>query len=88
VTVTDPCLLARRVDSVVLVIAHGVTTARLIRRAREVFEGVGAKVHGAVINNAAARQGFYGESYYGYGYRYESSRAGSEGRSPGAGGKG
>lgn len=66
VTVTDPCILARRADAVLLVISHGETPARLIRRAREVVEGVGSRFHGAVINNAAPGGGFYGDSYYGY----------------------
>jgi succinoglycan biosynthesis transport protein ExoP len=68
--VTDPCILARQADSVVLVIAHGRTSAQLIRRVRESLEAVGAKVTGAVINNSTPGRGFYGESYYGHAYRY------------------
>ncbi len=70
VTVTDPCVLAPLVDAVVLVIAHGTTSARLVRRAREAMDAVGARVSGAVVNNAAPRKGFYGDPYYGYDYRY------------------
>ena len=70
VTVTDPCILAPLVDAVLLVIAHGTTSARLVRRAREAMDAVGARVSGAVVNNAAPRRGFYGDPYYGYDYRY------------------
>ena len=75
VTVTDPCILAPLVDAVLLVIAHGSTSARLIRRAREAMDAVGARVSGAVVNNAAPRRGFYGDPYYGYDYRYGYSAA-------------
>jgi len=68
-SVTDPCILARLADAVVLVIAHGRTSTQLIRRARESLEAVGVKPWGAVINNSTPGRGFYGESYYGYAYR-------------------
>ena len=68
-SVTDPCILARFADAVVLVIAHGRTSVQLIRRARESLDAVGVKPWGAVINNSTPGRGFYGESYYGYAYR-------------------
>jgi capsular exopolysaccharide synthesis family protein len=68
-SVTDPCILARHADAVVLVIAHARTSIQLIRRARESLDAVGVKPWGAVINNASPGRGFYGESYYGYAYR-------------------
>ena len=68
-SVTDPCILARHADAVVLVIAHARTSVQLIRRARESLDAVGVKPWGAVINNASPGRGFYGESYYGYAYR-------------------
>ncbi len=68
-SVTDPCILARLADAVVLVIAHGRTSIQLIRRARESLEAVGVTPWGAVINNSTPGRGFYGESYYGHAYR-------------------
>ena len=67
-SVTDPCILARSADAVILVVAHGRTSAQLVRRAREALDAVGVKPWGAVINNSTPGRGFYGESYYGYAY--------------------
>ena len=69
-SVTDPCILAREADAVVLVIAHGRTSIQLVRRARESLHAVGARVQGAVINNASPGRGLFGDAYYGRAYRY------------------
>jgi capsular exopolysaccharide synthesis family protein len=70
VSVTDPCILARHADAVLLVVAHGRTSARLVRRAREALETVGARLTGAVVNNAGTTGPFQGGGYYGYSYRH------------------
>lgn len=88
--VTDPALLAKYVDGVFLVISMGKTSVRTLQRARETLEGVGASIHGAVLNNADVRiSGYYGG--YGYGYGYASpapAGSGAEGSAPKAVGAG
>ncbi len=76
--VTDPCLLAKYVDAVFLVISRGRTSSRLIQRAREALAGVGVRLHGAILNNAdlshPGYEGYYGGYYYGYGYAPKDDR--------------
>jgi capsular exopolysaccharide synthesis family protein len=82
VAVTDPALLAKYVDGVFLVISIGKTSVRSIQRARETLAAAGAKVDGAILNNADLRLSGYSESYggYGYGYGYGYASAGGDGK--------
>ena len=63
--VTDPGVLARYADGVVLVIDAQGTTRRAARRAVQALRAVEAPILGFVFNRAARQ-----DSYYGYGYGY------------------
>ncbi|MGD8394434.1 MAG: CpsD/CapB family tyrosine-protein kinase [Candidatus Eiseniibacteriota bacterium] len=65
--VSDPLLLAPRVDGVVLVVLAGRTPRQVVRRSRELLSDVEANVLGAVVNNAQeALPYYYDYKYYGY----------------------
>ncbi len=69
-SVTDPVILATRVDGVILVVQAGRSTRDILRRARQELLQVGAKVFGVVLNNLDMRREGYGpndSSYYNYG---------------------
>ncbi|MFP5264492.1 MAG: GumC family protein [Blastocatellia bacterium] len=77
INVTDPVILSRIVDGVILVVHAGMSTRYLVRRARQELASVGAKVFGVVLNNVNLRQEGYGDYYYSrYSYGYE--QAGKE----------
>jgi Mrp family chromosome partitioning ATPase len=64
--VTDPTILATRVDAVLLVINAGTTRRDIILRVRQNLEKVGAKLVMPVLNRVSLRdlQGYY--YYYHY----------------------
>ena len=62
--VTDGVLLASLVDGVILVVHGGRSTRELVRRARQLLRGVGARIFGVVLNNVK----LHGDSYYYHGY--------------------
>ena len=68
--VTDPAVVAPRVDAVLLVIRLGRNVRYVAHRATEILESVGANVLGVVVNRLdhASR---YGAGAYGYRYGYE-----------------
>jgi capsular exopolysaccharide synthesis family protein len=66
--VTDPTILSRLVDGVVLVVESGVTARRGLLRAHRILESAGGKILGTVVNKwDARREGYY--AYYGSYYR-------------------
>lgn len=68
--VTDPVIIATRVDAVLLVINAGVTRRDMVVRAKQALENVGTAVVLPILNRVAARemQGYYYYySYYGSG---------------------
>ncbi|HEX4132664.1 MAG TPA: polysaccharide biosynthesis tyrosine autokinase [Pirellulales bacterium] len=73
--VTDPCAVAPRVDSVLLVMRITKNVRPNAMRAKEVLDGLGAKVIGVVVNGVEMRRGYGHDSGYrrygagGYGYR-------------------
>jgi capsular exopolysaccharide synthesis family protein len=70
--VTDPTILSRLVDGVVLVVESGVTVRRALVRAHKILESAGGRILGTVVNKWDARnEGYYGYygSYYGGYYR-------------------
>jgi capsular exopolysaccharide synthesis family protein len=73
--VTDPCAVAPRVDSVLLVMRITKNVRPNAVRAKEVLDGLGARVIGVVVNGVEMRQGYGHDSGYrrygagGYGYR-------------------
>lgn len=68
-SVTDPQILASKVDGCVLVVRHGYAKKDEVRRAKEVLENVNANILGFVLNAKSNEEsdgyGYY--SYYGYG---------------------
>jgi capsular exopolysaccharide synthesis family protein len=69
--VTDPCVVAARVDGVILVIQVGRNGRPSTQRAREMLGSIGAKLLGVVVNRVGSRSGAkngYYRSYYNYQY--------------------
>ena len=73
--VTDPCVVAPRVDGVLMAIRVTKNGRPFAERAKEILNSLGAHVLGVVVNglggNAGGRYGYGYDSYnYGYGYGY------------------
>jgi capsular exopolysaccharide synthesis family protein len=72
--VTDACVVAPRVDGVLLMIRISKHGRPLAERAKDILNGVGAKLAGIIVNaidedkSRASGYGSYGYSYAGYGY--------------------
>lgn len=66
--VSDPLLLARQCDGVILVVRLGSTSIRAIRRACEHLHQVGAPLLGVVLNGVTMGGGYYYYYYHRYGY--------------------
>jgi capsular exopolysaccharide synthesis family protein len=74
INVTDPVILSRMVDGVILVVHGGKSTRYLVRRARQELASVGAKIFGVVLNNVDQRREGYDDYYYSrYSYGFEQS---------------
>jgi capsular exopolysaccharide synthesis family protein len=76
--VTDPCVVAPRVDGVVLAIRVTKNGRPFAERAKEVLTSLGANILGVVVNGlgspAGGRYGYgYDQYQYGYGYTYRYS---------------
>ena len=67
--VTDPVVIAKSADAVVLVASAGVTTRKQLHRAVELLRQVDAPLEGMVLNKAGDAAG------YGYSYRYNTPDA-------------
>jgi Mrp family chromosome partitioning ATPase len=73
--VTDPCVVAPRVDGVVMAIRVTKNGRPFAERAKEILHSLGANVIGVVVNGlggqSGGRYGYGYDSYnYGYGYGY------------------
>jgi capsular exopolysaccharide synthesis family protein len=70
--VTDPSVVAPRVDSVLLTIRLSKNARSEAERARQILVGLGATILGVVVNGIDPRAGGSGYGYgrYGYGYGY------------------
>jgi capsular exopolysaccharide synthesis family protein len=77
INVTDPVILSRAVDGVILVVHAGMSTRYLVRRARQELASVGAKIFGVVLNNVDLQREGYGGYYYSR-YSYECEQIGKE----------
>lgn len=79
--VADGRILSILVDAVVLVVRGQLTPYDVIRRARALLYGAGARVLGVAVNNVDFRRDGYSYGYYkyaygsGYGHQDQSSRA-------------
>ena len=75
--VSDPAVVAPRIDAVLMVIRLTKHARDAAKRATEILESVGTKILGVVVNGIGKTSGYgyggYGYKYgykYGYGYRY------------------
>jgi capsular exopolysaccharide synthesis family protein len=70
--VSDPAILSREVDGVVLVVRAGKTRRDVALRGKKILEDVGANVLGVIVNNADDVLPYhYGHGYYQYSYSEE-----------------
>jgi Mrp family chromosome partitioning ATPase len=78
--VTDPAIVATRMDAVVLILQCGATRKAGLRHTVEVLSQARARLVGVVFNQVQRHAGYYYQSYpyYGYGYGHENGRALSE----------
>lgn len=71
--VTDPCIIAGRVDTILLTIRVSKNGRPAAERAKELLSNISANVMGVIVNGIGGEKGKYGYGYgYGYGYRYYS----------------
>jgi len=68
--VSDPCVVAPRVDGVILVLRLNKNNRPAAERATEVLGGLGANVLGIIVNDSNQNFGKGGKYGYGYGYGY------------------
>ena len=77
-SVTDPILLSRMVDGVVMVIQGGKSSREIVTHACAELQNVGAKILGVVLNNVnLAREGYDYYYYRRYQYEYKADAADS-----------
>jgi succinoglycan biosynthesis transport protein ExoP len=72
-SVTDPVLLSRLVDGVVMVIHGGKSSREMVIHTRQELHNVGAKIFGVVLNNVNMQRDGY-DYYYYRRYQYEYGR--------------
>ncbi|PIV99422.1 MAG: capsular biosynthesis protein, partial [Deltaproteobacteria bacterium CG17_big_fil_post_rev_8_21_14_2_50_63_7] len=66
IAVTDAMILAQLVDGVILVSKAGSTRRELLKRSKELLEGIGANLIGTILNNVNFENRRYGKYYYYY----------------------
>lgn len=71
--VADPCIIAPRMDGVILTIRIGGENRPRAMRAKEALDDASARVLGVVVNGTAAADG-YGYGRYSYSEAYEAAR--------------
>ncbi|MFQ5641562.1 MAG: tyrosine-protein kinase family protein [bacterium] len=78
IPVSDPLILGKIVDNVILVVKAGVTSRHIVKRAIDMFLDVKVSISGIVLNNMDNVLPYYYDSnYYGYKY-YEKAETGSD----------
>lgn len=70
-SVTDPQILASKVDGVVLVVRQNYVKKDEVRKAKEILDNVDANILGYVMNGKEREGGSGYYAYYGYGYGYD-----------------
>jgi Mrp family chromosome partitioning ATPase len=58
-SVTDALLIGSMVDGVLMVVQQGVSSREVADRARQLLQGVGAKIVGVVLNKASVKRTKY-----------------------------
>src|SRR5262249_17905842 len=78
--VTDPCVVASRVDGVLLTLKLGKNSRPVAERAKEILAGLGATMIGVVVNGVAGKDAAagYGYEHYSYGYAYSDDYTSTE----------
>jgi capsular exopolysaccharide synthesis family protein len=67
--VSDPMLLAAKIDSIILVVKAGATQSEIVRRGVEILGNYRSKILGVVLNNMNNTLPYYYDyRYYGYSY--------------------
>ncbi|NQT17459.1 MAG: polysaccharide biosynthesis tyrosine autokinase [Planctomycetes bacterium] len=74
--VTDPAVIVKHVDTVLLVIRLTRESRGTALRAAEMLRSLNAPIAGVIVNGLAANQGKYGGGYRAGGYRYGGYRYG------------
>lgn len=75
IAVTDPAILSRMADAVILTVHGGRAHRDVVKRAVEVLRNVGGQILGVILNNVnifrASYYDYYYYSYYRYAYGYK-----------------
>lgn len=75
IAVTDPAILSRLADAVILTVHGGRAHRDVVKRAAEVLRNVGGQILGVILNNVnifrASYYDYYYYSYYRYAYGYK-----------------
>lgn len=75
IPVSDPLIIGKLVDNVILVIKAGETAKSVVKRAIDMFADIGVKVSGIVMNNMESVMPYqYDYRYYGYKYSANGNR--------------
>jgi capsular exopolysaccharide synthesis family protein len=82
IAVADAMILGNAVDGALFVIKTGHTTREVVRRAKELLEGINARLLGAILNDLnledrAYRYHYYYSYYYRYGQYYQETEDGA-----------
>lgn len=72
-SVTDPIILSRQVEGVMLIVHGGKSSREMVVHARQELANVGAKIFGVVLNNVNLERDGY-DYYYYRRYQYEYAR--------------
>lgn len=71
-SVTDPVIISRQVDGVMLIVHGGKSSREMVVHSRQELANVGAKIFGVVLNNVNLQRDGY--NYYYHRYQYEYTR--------------
>ena len=71
-SVTDPVIISRQVDGVMLIVHGGKSSREMVVHSRQELANVGAKIFGVVLNNVNMQRDGY--NYYYHRYQYEYTR--------------
>jgi len=68
--VSDPAVISREVDGVVMIVRAGRTQRDVALRGKRILDDVGANLLGVIVNNVDdVLPYYYGHTYYQYGYK-------------------
>ncbi len=80
--VSDPLLLSKKVDGILLVVRAGATSREIVERSTDIISSARDRILGVVLNNADNNLPYYYDyRYFGYSYTESNSRPNSSSRS-------